>query len=324
MSGTLKYVASRATYLLLIFFIVITINFILPRLAPGDPTSRFVMQGMSAEDRQEMIKLYGLDKPLYVQYVQYIVNVFRGDLGFSFLYYPSKVWDVIMERLPWTILLLGSSTALSILVGLLLGAYSAWNFGRKFDTIMTYGSLVTRTIPSFWLGMLLLLLFGYYLGMFPLSGSVTVGVEMSPLERVVDILKHMFLPMVTLMAYMVPGNLYIVRATLLDTLPEAYIMVARAKGLSDRTILFKHGLRSSILPVITWFALQFGYIVSGAVLIETVFSYPGTGKLIYDATMARDYPLLQGSFLILSVTVLVTMFILDMVYALLDPRIRRG
>ena len=324
MSKTFFYITSRALYLLIVFYIVLTINFLLPRLAPGDPTSRYVMEGMSLEERMELIRLFGLDKPLHIQYIQYIENVFRGDMGVSFLYYPSKVWDVILERLPWTILLLGTSILLSMVLGIFLGSYSAWNYGRRSDSLVTTGSLILRTVPSFWLGMILLLIFGYYLRWFPLSGSVTVGVKMTFAERVVDIVRHLALPVATLMAYLVAGNVYLVRASLLDILPEPYIMTARAKGLSDRTILYRHGLRSGIIPVITWFALQFGYIISGAVLIETVFSYPGTGKLIFDAAMARDYPLLQGAFLILTVTVLGAMFILDLVYVLLDPRIRRG
>lgn len=324
MSKTIFYLSTRALYLLLVFYIVLTLNFLLPRLAPGDPTSRYIMEGMTLEERMELIRLFGLDKPLHIQYVQYVKNVFKGDMGVSFLYYPSKVWDVILERLPWTVLLLGTSIFLSMAVGVVLGSYSAWNYGRRLDLLVSIGSLIFRTVPSFWLGMILLLIFGYYLRWFPLSGSVTVGVEMNLAERIVDIVRHLVLPVSTLMGYLVAGNVYLVRASLLDILPEPYIMTAKAKGLKDSTILYRHGLRSGIIPVITWLALQFGYIVSGAVLIETVFSYPGTGKLIFDAAMARDYPLLQGAFLILTVTVLGAMFVLDLVYALLDPRIRRG
>jgi peptide/nickel transport system permease protein len=292
-------------------------------MMPGDPTSRYVAEGMSLEEREELIKIFGLDESLYTQYIRYIINVFKGDMGISFLYYPSRVWNVIIERLPWTVLLLGTSIGLSMIVGVILGSYSAWNYGKKFDSIVTMGSLVLRTVPSFWLGMIFLLVFGYYLRLFPLSGSITVGVRMGVFERILDIIKHLMLPVFTLMAYLIAGNIYLVRASLLDVLPEQYIVTAKAKGLKNRTILYKHGLRSGIIPVITWFTLQFGYIVSGAVLIETVFSFPGTGKLIYDAALARDYPLLQGAFLILTATVLIAMFILDLIYAILDPRIKK-
>ncbi|MFX0200923.1 MAG: ABC transporter permease, partial [Candidatus Hodarchaeota archaeon] len=272
--------------------------------------------------REQLRRDFGLDEPVTTQFWHYLTRSFRGDMGISIMYFPTPVMDVILQRLPWTILVMGLSTILSILIAIPLGAKAAWNYRSKTDSIISLGSLTTRTVPTFWLALVLMLIFGYYLRWFPLTGNKTIGLEdVSLVEKIMDILKHATLPVVSLMAYLLAGNIFIIRPALLDVLPEDYMLIAKAKGLPNSKILYRHGFRNALLPILTWIALQFGFIVSGAVLVEFVFAYPGIGKLLVDAAFSRDYFLLQGAFLILNAAVLVSAFIADILNIYLDPRI---
>lgn len=319
--GKKQYVVRRFVTLFITFLFVMVLNFMIPRLMPGDPTHTWI-EGITPEAREQLKSDFGLDEPLPTQFWHYITRSFQGDMGISIMYFPTPVWDVILKRLPWTILIMGLSTILAILIAIPLGTKAAWNYGSKTDTIISLGSLSTRTVPTFWLALVLMLIFGYYLRLFPLTGNITIGREYTNvLEKLADILRHAALPVVSLMAYFLAGNIFIIRPALLDVLPEDYMLIAKAKGLPDSKILYRHGFRNAILPILTWIALQFGFIVSGAVLVEYVFAYPGIGKLLVDAAFARDYFLLQGAFLLLNATVLVAAFIADILNIYLDPRI---
>lgn len=317
-----QYFVRRFGHFLVAFFVLLVVNFALPRLMPGDPTTMFVGPGFTEEARQELLRQFGLTKPLWEQFVFYVANTLTGNFGLSFSNYPTPVFDLIMDRLPRTLYLMGVSVSVSVALGVPLGAFAAWNFGKRSDVAITQGSLFFRSIPTFWLGLLLLFLFGYVIPVFPLSGVTTAGKEFAnPVEYFLDLTWHSVLPIVTLAAYFIAGYTFLMRASLLDVLPENYITIAQTKGLSDNRVLFRHAVPTAFLPVITQLGFQVGRLVGGAVLVEAVFGYPGMGKLMFDAVLARDYPLIQGSFFFLTLTVLTAMFIADMLYMMLDPRV---
>ncbi|BBD73558.1 peptide ABC transporter permease [Sulfodiicoccus acidiphilus] len=320
-----SYVVKRLTFFLYSFVILLVLNFLIPRLMPGNPVSRFVNPLMSPQAQRQILEQFGLTKPLYVQFLLYLRGVFTGNFGISFLYYPTPVSTLIAQRLPWTLFLTGTATVLAALLGMALGLLAAWHRG-KVDSASVFSSLVLRSTPTFWLGLVLLILFGVTLKVFPTSGYFSTSLLVSgggvP-AFVQSLLYHSFLPIVTLMAYLVGGNLLIMRASTLSTLKEDYVTTMRAFGYDDRRILYGHVLRNASLPMLTNIGIQMGYIVSGAVLVETVFSYPGMGLLVYQAVLARDYPTLQGAFFVLTVTTLVALLIVDLLYGVLDPRVRR-
>lgn len=282
----------------------------------------FVGPGFGEEARREMMRQFGLTQPMWKQFLLYLKNTLTGNFGYSFSNYPTPVLQLILQRLPRTLYLMGASVTVSIAFGVPLGAISAWNFGEKKDVLITQGSLFFRSIPTFWLGLLLLFAFGYVIPIFPLSGVSSSGVQFSgPVDYFINVTWHSVLPVATMSAYFLAGYTFLMRASLLDVLPENYVTIAQTKGLSDRRVLFRHAVPTAFLPVITQLGFQIGRLIAGAVLVETVFGYPGMGKLMFDAVLARDYPLIQGTFFFLTLTVLVSMFVADMLYMKLDPRV---
>ena len=322
--GFKEYVARRLILFTITFFIILTINFLLPRLMPGSPVDYFLKDpSITPEEREELTRRFGLDRDPFTQYVLYLSNTLKGDLGISFRYYPRPVAEVLLSRLPWTVYLLGISYTVSTLLGIVLGAYAAWRRGSRLDLTILGVAFLTRSMPIFWLGMLVLLVFSAQLGLFPLSGAVTPGARYEGLlEFAADVLWHSVLPMVTITIFLMGPPALITRNLIIDSLTEPYVELSRAKGLPPRTILFKHALRPVSLPLSTYTAILLGYVVGGAVFTETVFSWPGIGRLIYEAIMRRDYPLLQGAFLLITVSVLLANLIVDLIYAAIDPRVR--
>lgn len=317
-----EYFVRRLGHFAVAFSVLLVVNFILPRAMPGNPTTMFVGPGFTDEARREMMRQFGLTKPLWQQFVLYLVNTLTGDFGYSFSNYPTPVLTLILNRLPRTLYLMGASVTISVAVGVPLGAVAAWNFGQQKDVAITQGSLFFRSIPTFWLALLLLFLFGYLFPIFPLSGVSSAGQDFSgPIDYFINMTWHSVLPIATLAAYFIAGYTFMMRASLLDVLPENYIKIAQTKGLSDRRVLFRHAVPTAFLPVITQLGFQIGRLIAGAVLVEAVFGYPGMGKLMFDAVLARDYPLIQGTFFFLTLTVLVSMFVADMLYMELDPRV---
>ncbi len=322
--GIGRFIAKRIVFLTITFFIIITINFILPHMMPGTPAD-YLARGpsMSTKERMRLIKEFGLDKPLWEQYVLYIKNVLRGNFGLSYKYYPRSVMDVIMERMPYTVFLLGISYTVATIIGIILGAYAAWKRNSKFDLTLVGLAFTTRSMPIFWLGMLFLYIFGVKLGWFPLSGALTPGEHYASFWGMLrDLLRHSVLPMTVIILFLIGPPLLLTRSLVADALTEAYVRASMAKGLPPRTVLFKHALRPVSLPLSTYTAILLGYVVGGAVFTETVFDWPGVGRLIYEAVMRRDYPLIQGAFFIIAVSVLLANFIVDLIYAYLDPRVR--
>jgi peptide/nickel transport system permease protein len=304
------------------FVAAVTINFLLPYLAPGDPI-RYIIgdeyELLTPEERQEVLAVYGLDQPLHVQYVDYLANAVQGDLGTSIMY-GAPVTDVLLGALPWTLLLVGTSLVFAFVLGTGFGALSAWYEGDRTDISLMTVIVFLMSAPGFWVGMLLIAIFAGSLGWFPSYGMRSFDQSMSSFEMIRDILWHMTLPVISLTLVRIGGTYLIARNSVLSTLGEDFLLLVRANGLSDRHMLLYHALPNSMLPIYTRFMLQVGALIGGAVVIETVFSYPGIGMLIYDAALARDYPLLQGAFLILVVTVIGANLVADLTYPYLDPR----
>jgi peptide/nickel transport system permease protein len=281
---------------------------------------------MTPAIQKQILASFGLNKPLYVQFWLYLVGTFTGNYGISFMYYPTPVSVVLEQRIPWTIFLVGTSTILSALIGIFFGLQSGWRANSKSDSGIVLTSMSLRSIPTFWLGLILLIVFAVTLRIFPTAGYFSVTFALGGgtfLQFLEDVIAHSVLPIVTLSAYLIGGNVLIMRASTMGVLGEDFIQTLHAEGYSDRRILYGHVMKNAFLPMLTNIGIQMGYVASGAVLVETVFSYPGMGLLIYQSVLSRDYPLLQGSFFILTVTVLVAVFIADLLNSVLDPRIRR-
>ncbi len=271
---------------------------------------------------QEMEKLkagYGLDKPLYKQYTAFLANTMKADLGWSY-HYSRPVFQVILFRLKWTLILLVPSIIISTLLGAWLGIVSGWRSGQKTDRILTPFFLVIYAVPTYGLGLLFLLVFGFYAGLFPLGGMA--GDNLSGIAGFVDILRYMALPMAVLVCHNTAYNYPIMRGAVMEIKAEDYMLTAISKGLKERQILFYHVLKNALPPYATVVALNFGIMAGGALLVEVVFSWQGMGTLIYDALLSRDYPLLSGSLLILTLCVILANAASDLFNAAVDPRIR--
>ena len=319
---------NKLTYYIVILFIILSINFSLPRVMPGDPLSYLTDPGadmpvrMTEEKTEFLLAYYGLDKPVSEQYINYIVGIFRGDFGLS-IYYNAPVLEVILGRLKWTLLLVGTSTAIYMALGILLGATSAWARGKKKDIGLLISILSISSLPSFFLGILLSIFFAVKLGIFPLSGAQTAfATYSSPFEAVFDILHHLILPAATLIIAHIGGTYLLMRNSMLGVLGEDYLMTARTKGLSERYILHRHALTNALLPIVTMTAMTVGFMIMGTIFVERVFVYPGIGHLMYTAVEHRDYPLLQGLFLFMTIAIVGANLIADMIYARLDPRVK--
>ncbi|MCD6509515.1 MAG: ABC transporter permease [Thermoprotei archaeon] len=320
--GLKAYIVRRTIYNVILLFFVLTLNFLIFQWMPGDPVAIIASsKRLRPEQVESLKKLFGLDKPLYIRYINYIRNMFTWQFGYS--YYSLKpVREEIMARLPNTLLLMGTSTLLAIVIGTAIGVIAAYKRGKLFDVISVTTSLLTYALPTFWMGMIFLLVFGYYLRLFPLAGTMSRPPPEGLLPQVVDMLRHLFLPATTLFLFSYGTYVLLMRSALLEVLTEDYIVTAKAKGLDERTILFKHALRNALLPLITEAAMAFGLLFSGAILTETVFSWEGMGTLLWNAIEFQDYPILQAIFYIIAVSVIGANFIADILYGFVDPRIK--
>jgi len=267
---------------------------------------------------------WGLDKPVFPdQLVDYVGSTLQGDLGFSFQFRGQKVTDVIAAKIGPTVLLIGVGEIIALFFGLALGAYSGWRRGGPVDYGGTALALVLYSMPSFWLGMIFLIIFSTTLGLFPGNGMVTPGMPTDdPIARMTDLLGHLVLPAATYALGYIGQYSLVMRSSIVEVLAEDYIQTARAKGLTEGRILRAHALPNALLPTVTLVAINFGYLWAGAITIERVFSWPGLGTLTVDALASRDYPILQGIFLLLSVSVILANLVADVVYSRLDPRVR--
>ena len=308
------YTFRRGLESLATFLGVLALNFILIHAAPGDPAMIMAGEYATPEIIAATRARWGLDKPLYIQLYTYITSVFRGDLGYS-LDFNRPVLDVIVSKLPNTLVLVIPVMIIGLGLGMMLGALAARHLGSKIDSALQVLALVFYSAPTFWLGLVLLEVFALDLGWFPLLGGGLVGSLQS-------ILWHLTLPIGALIiAWTTPIFMRLTRSSMMEVLKEDYITTSKAVGYPDSVIFYRHALRNALLPSVTMLGLMVGTIFSGVVLVETVFSWPGLGLLLLEAIHARDYPLLMGMFTVVAIAVSISMFVTDLVYALLDPRI---
>ncbi|MBX3539943.1 MAG: ABC transporter permease [Chelatococcus sp.] len=316
-----RYILFRLAQVLPVAFVIIIINFALIHLAPGDVSIILAGEDANPEYMAAVRERYGLDLPLPQQLLNYLMQIASGDLGLSYRT-REPVLDVILERVPATLLLAGTSLVLAAILGTAIGAFVARRPGSALDTSVTSLSISLFSIPVFWLGLMLILLFAVKLRWFPSTGMVTVGGPREGIGRVMDIIWHMVLPVLALATVWLGQYVRLARASVADVLAESYVTTGRAIGFSEPQILMKFGLRNALLPIITVLGLEIGVLLTGAVLTETVFSWPGLGRLIYEAILARDTPIIMGAFIIMSFTVMIASLVTDVLYAALDPRVK--
>lgn len=304
---------------------VVVLNFLLINLAPGDPAT--VIAGASgAGDPELMAQVrvdYGLDRPFLVQLGDYILHVMRGDLGKSY-FFDQPVTEMIADRLWPTLLLVGTSLTFAVIGGTLIGTFTARKPTSVTSNAVTILSLVGYSMPVFWTGIMLIILFASVFNVFPVSGMQDVDFDGNFIDRILDVAHHLFLPALTLGSIYLAQYSRLSRASMLEVLQSDYVRTARAKGLSEIPVVFKHGLRNGIIPIVTIAGLQFGALLSGALLVETVFNWPGLGRLAFDAILRRDTPVLLGVLLMSAVMVVVANLLTDVAYRIIDPRIRVG
>ncbi|MFT4103106.1 MAG: ABC transporter permease [Burkholderiaceae bacterium] len=321
----LQFMSVRLLQGLLALLVIATVNFLLVRAAPGDPVS--VMAGEAGvADPQFVAQLreqFGLDQPLPVQLANYLGHVLRLDLGFSYRQ-QQPVIDLILERLPATLLLTGTAFVLSLAFGIGLGALASRHAGRWVDSVITVVALVFYATPLYWLAMMAVLLFTVQLDLLPAFGYFTVGADLTGLDKALDIGKHLILPALTLALFYMAVYARMTRASMLEVAQMDFVKTARAKGVAPGRIQRKHILRNALLPVVTLAGIQAGGMIGGAVLTETVFAWPGIGRLMFDALLQRDYNLLLGCFLFTAAMAVLFNLITDFVYTLVDPRIELG
>ena len=322
-----RFLGKRALFYLFTFWAALTINFFLPRMMKGDAVSAYLArnQNISQEAADALRALLGLDtdKTLWQQYLDYWALLLRGDLGISLSHGLRPVSEVISGALPWTIGLVGIATVIAFTVGTVGGAFIGWRRGSKLDLLIPLTTFL-NTIPYFWLGLLAITVFSVNLGWFPIGKAFGVG--KSPewsWEFISSVIHHGTLPALTIVLASLGGWMLGMRNMMLTVLDEDYITVAQAKGMPNSRVLWRYAARNAVLPQIQSFALSLGFIVGGTVVMEMVFSYPGVGKMLLDATNAKDYALMQGVFLIITLSVLFANIAADVAYAFLDPRTRQ-
>lgn len=317
-----KYFLKRIGSAFIIVLVVIALNFVIVRLAPGDPVT--IMAGFdnpSEEFKAAITAKYNLDKPLYVQFLTYVKRLARGDLGESY-YSNASVVSLIGERFGASLLLSGTSAVLAFVLGTALGLIAGQRSGAAADKVFSAGAYVCNSMPSFWLGMMLILVFASKLGWLPTQGMYNMRAAATGFARWLDVGKHMILPVSTLTLIQIPAYFRITKSSVCQVLMDDYITTFRITGMSEGKIFRKYVLKNAILPVVTVFGINLAYVVSGSTLVETVFSWPGVGIMMYTAISNRDYNVLMGVYLIIAISVAACMILIDLVYAKLDPRIR--
>jgi peptide/nickel transport system permease protein len=335
-----RYLARKIVQAIITIVFVVILNFVLFRLMPGAPERALLRNPHLTQQAIDAVKAkWGLDKPLFPievslappsiqvnpqsQLVAYLEATAAGDFGDSFQYRGSSVVDVIEGSFWPTIILIGLAEVIAIAVGLTLGSSAGWKRGGSLDRVGNGISLILYSMPYFVIGMPLIIIFAVNLGWFPTSGMLSPGAQYdSFLDQLLDFARHLVLPLATVSLGLIGGYSILMRSSIIDTRSEDYITTARAKGLTDRTVLRAHAFPNALLPTVTVIAINLGYVVAGAITAEIVFNWPGLGTLTVDALTARDYPVLQGIFLLISVAVIIANLGADLIYGRLDPRVR--
>ena len=318
-------VAKRIFNATALILAVVILNFLLIHIAPGDIVDTIAgeMGGISQELITEIRADYGLDKPLYEQLALYVSKILQGDLGHSF-FYDVPVVDLIWDALPQTLLLVITALTLALVIGTVFGVIAARRPNGAFSHFITVLALIGFSAPVFWTGIMFLIAFASFIPLFPPAGMADPGLEPGSLDYYLDVLHHMVLPVVTLALIYLAFYSRLSRASMLDVLGSDYVRTARAKGLSDRVVIYKHALRNALIPIVTIAGLQFAQILSGAVLVEAVFTWPGLGTLALEAILRRDGPTILGILFFSAVVVVIFNLLTDLTYNLIDPRIRLG
>lgn len=321
-----KYVIRRILFALLTLWVAITLDFLLPRLVKGDPAQ--AIASTTALGSQQYIdilrKEFGLDNPnLLYQYKQYIVQLAHGNLGISYGSYPTPVWDLMKTALPWTLLIVGVSVVLSFIIGWFLAIRASMRNNRPFDQWTVGISFFMQAMPYYWIAMMLVMFFSLQINIFPLGHALPSGgtSQLSPVTLVVQVLYHATLPALSLLLVSLAGRLLVMRNNILQILSEDYMVLAQAKGLRQRRIMWRYAFRNALLPSFTGLMLSLGNVVSGAILTEIIFSYPGVGLTMYNGLLNHDYPVIQGTFLVVAVSIILANLVADFCYPLIDPRV---
>jgi len=322
MTGLHWFALRKGVAAFLTIIAILCANFVIFRIAPGDPIRMmFRDPRVSAQQLQAMKEKFGLDKSLGGQFIAYMKGLSRGDLGLSFSH-RRPVAEVVAKRIPQTLLLVVTALCVAVVLGVALGALAGWRSGTRFDTIVLTLSLTMYSIPTFSLGIILLLIFAYHLAVFPLGGIVTPASGFTGIAYARDVLWHMLLPAFSIVIWYIGEYVLLTRSSMIDVMGKEYIITAKAKGLKELGILKNHALRNALLPVVTITGVNLGFAVAGVIEAETVFSWPGVGRLVYEAVSKRDYPLLQGVFLLFAVSVVLANLVIDLIYGYIDPRIK--
>ncbi|MEE3661995.1 ABC transporter permease [Brenneria sp. g21c3] len=318
----LIFLVRRVCQAILIVVGIVVVNFVVLNLAPGDMAD--VMAGLDgggdAGFADQLRRQYGLDQPLLMQFVSYVRNLLTFDLGYSFTRHM-PVLDAVMERLPATLLLMGVAIGIAFVVGALLGMIAGSHAGKPLDTVISLLALLGYATPLFWLGLLLILLFTIHLGWLPSGGMKTIGMRGDIYAQWLDVAKHLILPALTLSVFYLAIFARLMRSSVIEAIGQDYVRTARSKGMSEIGVFLNHVGANAILPVLTMLGLQIGGMLGGSVVVETIFSWPGLGRLTYDAIFSRDLTLLLGILFLSSVCVVMTNLVVDLLYNWIDPRI---
>lgn len=330
----MKFYARRIGFYAFTLWAAISLNFLLPRMMPGNPADIMIAKmqragGDVSENTIRNIKLLlgGDDSTLWEQYLAYWGRMFQGDLGVSVTKFPTPVSELIAQALPWTLILVGTATVISFVLGIVLGAWAGWKRGTWVDHLIP-ATTVLQSIPYFWMALILVAVFSVGLGWFPIFGGYDVfdfpdGPEPT-WAFFTNALSHAILPALTIVIASVGGWMLGMRNMMVSTLAEDYVLTAEAKGLRPRRILSTYAARNAAIPSIAGFSITLGFVVAGSIVMEQVFTYPGIGKLMFQAVTNNDYALMQGLFLVITITVLAANFIMDLVYGFIDPRARQN
>jgi peptide/nickel transport system permease protein len=325
----MAFLFRRLGFYLAAFLAAATVNFFLPRLMPGDPIEiMFSSAGsdLSVENLEALKLTFGfVDGPLWKQYLTYLQSVLTGDLGRSIKYFPLPVTELLGRALIWTVGLMGTATLISFTLGTVLGIMAAWRRGSTFDVVFSVGAIMATSMPAMVLSLVALFFFGFELNWFPTGYAADPALDPAfSWQYVSSILRHGILPVLTLSIVLTGGFLVTMRNNMINLLGEDYIIMARAKGLSDSRVMFWYAARNALLPTVSSLAIAIGTVLGGSLVTEVVFNYPGLGNTLYQAILARDYPVIQGQLLIMTLAMLTANFIVDVSYVLLDPRLRRA
>ena len=321
-----KYIIRRLLLTIVVILGVTLLTFLSIHMA-GDPTIFFVSERASAEERQEARKRLGFDRPLPEQYFSFIFNLARGDTGNS-LQHRVPAFDVVMERMPATLELTIGGFLLSTIVAFPIGVIAATKRGTMTDGTLMVGAMLGQSMPSFWLGLMFILFFAVTLRWMPVSGHVPFlkplleGRIDEALTNLPNAIRYLLMPMVAVSVYSISRNSRLIRSAVLEVLRQDYVVTARAKGLNERTVIIRHAIRNALIPIVTVLALQFAFLLNGVIVVETVFSWPGVGRLVFDAVNQRDVPLVMTAVVLLSFLFVGANLIADLMYGFLDPRIR--